>query len=262
MAIDLVEHSAVRGAARGGEKVVREAELHRTDGIETSQYLVVESDIEAPGVVLELVQGSCPDDGNDLLRLALTQPGESDLGEEQPSWRALSATASAIIWLRSSSSRKATVSSLRLPSVWDPLAYFPLKMPEASGDQAITARSSARAIGISSRSGVRSMRLYSIWTPRTVTSRAIRRGMAACDYPRWRIRDSDIQHLAGPNQVIERAHDLLFGSHVIPCVHPEHVDVIGVEPFQGTLQRLHHRFAVVAGGVRVGTWRSIGVFGG
>jgi hypothetical protein len=43
--------------------------------------------------------------------------------------------------------------------------YLPVRSPAPSGAQATNARSRARAIGSRSRSAVRSIRLYSAWTP-------------------------------------------------------------------------------------------------
>src|SRR5215211_682153 len=71
------------------------------------------------------------------------------------------------------------------------------------------------------------------------------------DDPRRGVRDPDIEHLAGPDDVVERAHELLDRRVRIPDVDPVHVDVVGAEPLEARVERLDHALAVRSPAVRV-----------
>ena len=71
------------------------------------------------------------------------------------------------------------------------------------------------------------------------------------DHPRGRVRDADVQDLPGRHEIVERAHDLGDGRHPVPHVQPQEVDVVGAQPTQARLERLHEVLAVVAARIRV-----------
>jgi hypothetical protein len=72
------------------------------------------------------------------------------------------------------------------------------------------------------------------------------------DDPRGRVADPEVEHLAGSDLVVERAHDLLDRCEEVPDVHPEHVDVVGAQALQARVERVHEALAVVAGAVGIG----------
>lgn len=105
-------------------------------------------------------------------RLARSQLSAACAGD-LPACFAISATAPAMARLRSESFSNEGAFSKRFSPV-EPFAYLPLNNPLASGDQAVTPRPSAWAIGRSSRSGVRSIRCIRFAVRRRATSRATR----------------------------------------------------------------------------------------
>src|SRR5882762_7396010 len=80
------------------------------------------------------------------------------------------------------------------------------------------------------------------------------------DPPGGSIRDACVEYLAGSNQIVESSHDLVDGRDLIPDMDPIQVDVVGLQPFETRLHGLHHTLALVARGVRVCAWKSVGVF--
>ena len=79
--------------------------------------------------------------------------------EDRPTFSATLPTSRAMDRFRSLNSVNGDFSS-RPPDCF-PFSYLPVSSPLANGDQAATVSPSASAIGIISRSGVRSIRLYS-----------------------------------------------------------------------------------------------------
>jgi len=75
-------------------------------------------------------------------------------------------------------------------------------------------------------------------------------------------RNSDVEHLALANQVIQPSHHFFDRRHLAPDVHPEQVDVIGLQPSEARFYSLHHILAVIAAGVRIGARSCSRVFRG
>src|SRR6266436_8945283 len=80
------------------------------------------------------------------------------------------------------------------------------------------------------------------------------------DPPRGGIRNSDVEHLALANQIVQSAHDFFDWRNLVPHVDPVQVDVVGLQSLETRFHCLHHTFAVIAGRVRIYTLRSHGVF--
>ena len=79
----------------------------------------------------------------------------------------------------------------------------------------------------------------------------VRHGHGLGDDPRRRVRQGDVQHLPRGDEIVEPAQHLLDGRHAVPHVQPEQVDVVGPEPAEARLERLHEVLALVAARVRV-----------
>ena len=82
------------------------------------------------------------------------------------------------------------------------------------------------------------------------------------DPPGRSIRNSAVEHLALPNQVIQPSHDFFNRRDLVPDVDPVQVDVIGLQPSEARLHRLHHILTVIARGVRIGARSGIRIFRG
>src|SRR5882762_2763185 len=144
-----------------------------------------------------------------------------------------------------------------LPSPW----YFPVRNPPARGEKARTPKFKALAMGISSRSTVRSIRLYSSCSPiNRVQPRSSARGLG--DPPGGSVRDADVKSLALANQIVQTAHDFFHRRDPVPDVHPVQVDVVGLQSFQTGFHRLHHVLAMIARRIRIIAWRGVGVLRG
>jgi hypothetical protein len=76
-------------------------------------------------------------------------------------------------------------------------------------------------------------------------------GHGARHDPRRGVRDPDVEHLTGPDDVVERAHDLVDRRERIPDVDPVDVDVAGPEPSEAGLERLDEVLAVGAARIRI-----------
>src|SRR5215510_9604918 len=106
---------------------------------------------------------------------------------------------------------------------------------------------SAWAMGISSRSGMRSMRLYSTCKPdKRRPSAKLSERVGLGDPPCGSIGDADVEHFALADEVVERAHDLFDGRESVPNVHPVKVDVAGLQALEAGFDGLDHALAVVA----------------
>lgn len=70
------------------------------------------------------------------------------------------------------------------------------------------------------------------------------------------IRDTQVQHLAGGDEVVEGVHDLGDGGGEVPVVEVEEVDVGGLEVGEGVGGALAEGFEGVADGVGAdgGAW--------
>ena len=79
--------------------------------------------------------------------------------------------------------------------------------------------------------------------------------------PGRHVRYPGVEDFALTHQVVEGPHDFFDGRDLVPNVQPIEVDVVGLEPFQTGLQRLHHALAMVAGGVRVIAGHGVGILG-
>ena len=126
--------------------------------------------------------------------------------------------------------------------------YLPVSSPPPSGDHSVTPSPSASAIGSSSRSAVRSTRLYSTWTPAIGDQpRMLGDRLRPRDPPGREVRQPRMEDLAAGDEVVEPAQDLLDRRHAVLEVHPVEVDPVGLEPLQAALDRPDHALAVVAG---------------
>src|SRR5580693_5824214 len=136
-------------------------------------------------------------------------------------------------------------------------------MPPARGDHAVKPRFRAFAIGTSSRSTVRSIRLYSTCKPvKGDHPRSWASVFAWADPPGRGIRNSDVEHLTLANQVIQPSHDFFDRRNLVPDVDPVQVDVVGLQPPEARFHSLHHILTLITGRVRIGARSSIGVFRG
>lgn len=68
-------------------------------------------------------------------------------------------------------------------------------------------------------------------------------------HPRRCIRDAQVQHLAGGDEVVEGVHDLWDGGGEVPIVEVEEVDVRGLEVGEGVGGALAEGFEGVSDGV-------------
>src|SRR6266511_1491066 len=121
--------------------------------------------------------------------------------------------------------------------------YLPVNTPLESGDHAVNPRFSALAIGISSRSTVRSIKLYSICNP---MKGAQPRNCASV--------------FAFANHIIQFSHYLFDRCDLIPDMNPVKIDIVGSEPLETRIHCLPHTLAVVSGCVRVSARSGIGIF--
>ncbi len=80
--------------------------------------------------------------------------------------------------------------------------------------------------------------------------------------PRGDIRQPDVPDLAGPHQIVERAHDFLHGSQHVPGVHEIEIDVVGSESAQRAFERAQNVLAAIASGIRVVGLGAEAEFGG
>src|SRR6202162_5903374 len=116
-------------------------------------------------------------------------------------------------------------------------------MPLASGDQAVRPRFRALAIGTNSRSTVRSIRLYSICKPtKGDHPRSWASVFAWATHHAGGIRNSDVEHLALANQIIQPSHDFFNWRNLVPHVDPVKVETvlaIGRSPTGQEHEKLH-----------------------
>jgi len=82
-----------------------------------------------------------------------------------------------------------------------------------------------------------------------VTIRAVGQCIRLSDPPRWGIRNSDVEHFALANQIIQPSHDFFDWGNLVPHVDPIEIDVIGLQPLETRSHCLHHILALVAGRV-------------
>src|SRR6266700_8437707 len=69
--------------------------------------------------------------------------------------------------------------------------------------------------------------------------------------PSGSIRESDVTHLARPNQIIQRRHHFFSRRKRVPVVQPIEVNVIGVQTTQRRVQRAINIFAPNSAGVGI-----------
>jgi hypothetical protein len=62
-----------------------------------------------------------------------------------------------------------------------------------------------------------------------VTIRAVGKRVCLRDPPGWGIRDTDVEHLALENQIIQPSHDLFDRRDLVPDVHPVKIDIVGLQ---------------------------------
>ena len=128
------------------------------------------------------------------------------------------------------------------------MRYFPVSSPPPSGDHSAAPSPSASAIGRFSRSPLRSTRLYSNCTPEIGDQPPqFGQGHRTCRHPRREVRQPGVENLAGAREIVEAAHDLVERGDEVREVHPQQVDVVGVEPAQTAFYRPEHGAPAVAG---------------
>lgn len=66
------------------------------------------------------------------------------------------------------------------------------------------------------------------------------------DHPRWRVRHTQVEHLAGGDQRVQAVHDLLDGGGEVPPVHVQQVDVVGAQLLQAAVDGDVHALDRVA----------------
>ena len=66
------------------------------------------------------------------------------------------------------------------------------------------------------------------------------------DYPRGRVRNAEVEDLAGRDEMVQAIHDFLDTAGVIPPMQVEDIDVVGSELLEGSMNGNMHRFEVVA----------------
>ena len=126
--------------------------------------------------------------------------------------------------------------------------------PPPAAPHAVTARPSACAIGSSSRSAVRSARLYWICSATNGDqSRSSAIVVRLRDLPRRPVRHADVQHLAEAHLVVERAHGLLDRRQRVARMCTQRMSMWSVrEPPQARVERPRRGSCAVAGRVGVG----------
>ncbi len=119
--------------------------------------------------------------------------------------------------------------------------YLPVRAPFLSGDHARIDMPNSSAIGSSSRSTVRSSKLYSICNPTyCVQPRSSARVFDCATTHAGRVGNADVEHFSGAHEVVERAHDFFGRRHRVPDVQPVEIDVVGAEALEARLDGLHH----------------------
>ena len=64
------------------------------------------------------------------------------------------------------------------------------------------------------------------------------------------------------NLVIQSSHDLFDRCDLVPDVYPIEVDVVGLQPIEAGLYRLHHILALIAGRIGIRARSGVAVFRG
>jgi hypothetical protein len=109
--------------------------------------------------------------------------------------------------------------------------WRPVRTPPANGDQAITAMSRARAIGRNSRSMFLSTNEYCNCSPVTGgQAPLLSDGVRPADDPGRGVGEAEVVHLALPDEIVDRPHDLGDRCGLIPHMEPIDINVIGLQP--------------------------------
>ena len=206
----------------------------------------------AAEVVVELGDVARADDRDERgrrARVAVAQPGHRDLRRRRRRARRRSrSTSSTMRGLLRRSPRCARAASS--PSAGRRRCGGTCRSAarRRAATTASTPSPSASAIGSSSRSAVRSTRLYSTWMPAIGDQpRSSAIVCARATPPGREVRQARVDDLAARDEVVEPAQDLLDRRHAVLEVDPVEVDAVGLEPLQAALDRPDHVLAAVAG---------------
>ena len=125
-----------------------------------------------------------------------------------------------------------------------------MSTPCATGDQTICEMPSSRDVGTTSPSMTRHSIEYCGWFEISWKPSSLRERVAGADLVRGPLADADVQRLALADDVGERLHRLLERRLGVVAVRLVQVDVVGPEPLQRAVDRLHDVLAGEAGVVR------------
>jgi hypothetical protein len=71
--------------------------------------------------------------------------------------------------------------------------------------------------------------------------------------PSWSIRNTKVQDLSAPDQIVQGEHNLLDGCRIIPPMEIQNINVIGLQLDQGCFEGMLQGFLVVSGIVDLDT---------
>jgi hypothetical protein len=137
-----------------------------------------------------------------------------------------------------------------------PGRYLPVSTPWAIGDQTIWPMPSSLAGGTTSASMTRHSIEYCGWLETSGMPSSGER-VAGSDLLGGPLRDADVERLAGADEVGERLHRLLERRLVVEAVRLVEVDVVGLQPLQRAVDRLHDVLARQAAVVGPGAGRPV-----
>ena len=125
--------------------------------------------------------------------------------------------------------------------------YLPVSTPCAIGDQTIWLMPSSRQVGTTSASITRHSIEYCGWLEIELDAELLGQRVPGPDLLGGPLADADVERLALPDDVGERLHRLLERRLGVVPVRLVQVDVVGLQPAQRAVDRLHD---VLAGQAR------------
>ena len=130
--------------------------------------------------------------------------------------------------------------------------YLPLSAPPSSGDHGVIPRPNSRGHRHQFLfDGALEQRVLDLQPDERRPAAETRGEVGFGDLPRRGVRDAEVAHLAGPNEVVERGHRLLDGGVHVPDVQPVQVDVVGLQAPQRVLAGVDQRLAARAAAVGI-----------
>src|SRR5260221_10783339 len=131
------------------------------------------------------------------------------------------------------------------------LLNFRVRSPAPRTDQGVIVKPNPCAIGRSSRSGVRWIRLYSICSAMKGVQFLSSARVFAWETTQAGWSDTPIYNTFPERISASTPHDFLDRGYRIPHVNPEQIDVIGLQPLQAGFDGLDHALATVSSAVGV-----------